>query len=1044
MADDRARVFVSWENLLRFGALIVVVGSLALIDMFAGPRALPEHPIYGSTPILRLSGAQHTSNVTRGALSADGQTMVTASRDNTVKVWRVATMSVVNTIRVPIANEFLEDPGAAFMWAVDITPDATMVAAAGQVRSDGTFRVFVFNTYTGEILATPLEAMGFIADVTFSRDGRLLAAGLFNEERDPNNGLYVWDTSNWELVYRDADYGRGSDRGGRINGMRFNAEGVLITASYDRHLRRYADVRAQTPPLVVATPPVLAPYDLEFNTEGTQIVVGLQNRQEGDDPAAVVIYDAETLAPVREMSVAGLRDGQGGRVAASTVRGVSFSKNGRYLYANLVQHAVGVDDEIVRRWEISAPGAPYRDYQNCTDQTVIQILPHGESGAILLNSDPCVSAVDEAGEITRYARMMRYAIYEDDLPEQDSSDFLVSARGDRFYMRGVSGGEDAIMFDLRARTLTRGAVLTDAQRAQLGGYTQDAGAIHLRNWANQTGPTFNGRELPIRDTGVLARNHSFSVDIAADGAFAAIGTIFRMQRYSRPEAPDWSVTAPTTPMRTNISADGNVIVAYYLDGVFRWHDVRDGRVLLSLILDVPGDRWLLWTPGGYYDGSPNADDMIGWHVNRGPDEAPIWQEAGRYADVFRSRDIVSGVVEAMIAGQSAQNVDVLETARSLRVARDTVGPRAPPLVHIVGAQIEQGANGPQMAVTFSAESPSGKPILGVELDVDGSALPVENIRLEPSEQISRTIPIHAGDRFVRVRARTADGWGQMAHADIGMALFQALTPLERSPPGRPRSAPVELTERPRPVLHALVVGVNYRGVRGINELRYGVTDAEAFADLLELQADTALFREVRVTRLLERQATLRNLHAELSRLSRVGRDDVVLIFLAGHGIQDDRDHYFFLPYGVTPNMDTIENDALTGVRIAQTLADTRARALLFMDTCSSQGAMERSFLADIQNLQKNVYTFTSSRDGQNSLESITWGHGAFTRALLDVARGGDRRIAQDGLVRYSELGPYLYDRVVALTERRQAPQYFGWGPHGANPDSDIFQVVRRR
>ncbi len=31
-------------------------------------------------------------------------------------------------------------------------------------------------------------------------------------------------------------------------------------------------------------------------------------------------------------------------------------------------------------------------------------------------------------------------------------------------------------------------------------------------------------------------------------------------------------------------------------------------------------QWIIWNPQGYYDASPGADQLIGWHVNRGPDK----------------------------------------------------------------------------------------------------------------------------------------------------------------------------------------------------------------------------------------------------------------------------------------------------------------------------------------------------------------------------------------------------------------------------------------
>ena len=30
----------------------------------------------------------------------------------------------------------------------------------------------------------------------------------------------------------------------------------------------------------------------------------------------------------------------------------------------------------------------------------------------------------------------------------------------------------------------------------------------------------------------------------------------------------------------------------------------------------------MWTPQGYYTGSPGADKIVGWQINKGPEQPP--------------------------------------------------------------------------------------------------------------------------------------------------------------------------------------------------------------------------------------------------------------------------------------------------------------------------------------------------------------------------------------------------------------------------------------
>jgi hypothetical protein len=1041
---------------VRLLALVVVLAGVFALARFL-PHAPAEDPLYGDTPILRINSNQHISAITRAGLSADGKLMVTASRDNTIKVWRVADMAVLNTLRVPITNDYLTDPGAAFLWAVDISPDGQMIAVSGQVRTDGTSRVFILNTFTGEIIAPVATMRGFIGDLAFSRDGKLLAVGNFYEAGHPDNGLWVWDTSNWRTpIYRDTDYGyddagKPVDRGGRINGLKFNAAGVLITASYDRHLRRYADVRSGAPPLRIATPPVVVPYEMDFSPDGNQIVVGLQNRVDGDEPAAVTIYNAADLTPIRSLDVSGLEGERGERVSATTVRGVGYSRSGRYIYGNIIQHAVGGQDERVRRWPVSNDSEEPRDYPNCTDQTVIQVLPYEQDGALLLNSDPCVYAIGNDGEvIDRNVRTIRYPIYYDDLPAVDArGELLVSRRGERFYIRGEQDGQ-GFLFDLRTRSLKLNSDVTRSDLQDLNGYTQEAGNIKMEHWTGGGSPTMSGAPVNIRDGPLRNRNDPFSVDVAPNGAFAVLGNVFDLRRYSRADKPDWNISTTALVMRTNITPDANVVLAYYLDGVMRWHDAQDGHVILSMMIDRTGTRWIMWTPGGYYDSSPGADDMIGWHLNHGADAAPSFEPASRYADAFRRPDVINEVVDAMVQGRATRGAqEIIQRAQSLDFARELIRSRAPPIARIErSAIVAEAGKPPVLDVTYSIVSPSRRPVTATEVDVDGSSLPVQR-HDSLALRLTQRVPIHRGDRYVRVRARTQDGWGSAVSASIADAVYDFTFPRD-VPPGAGRGVQIRqisLPQRELPTLHALVVGVNYRGAPpgDLDPLNYAVADAEAVGAFLNAQnGNTTLFRRADVRIVREQEATLPRLQAELRRLTQVDRRDIVLIFLAGHGVPDTAGNYYFIPYGVQPNGATIARQALTGREISETIRATRARAILLMDTCSSQGALDRGFLSRILSLEKNVYTFTSSRDGQASEETRAWGHGAFTKAFLEAARGGNPRIAEDQLISYSELGPFLVQRVSNLTRGRQTPQYFGWGPEGANPDAELFRIAAAR
>jgi hypothetical protein len=65
----------------------------------------------------------------------------------------------------------------------------------------------------------------------------------------------------------------------------------------------------------------------------------------------------------------------------------------------------------------------------------------------------------------------------------------------------------------------------------------------------------------------------------------------------------------------------------------------------------------------------------------------------------------------------------------------------------------------------------------------------------------------------------------------------------------------------------------------------------------------------------------------------------------------------------------------------------------------------------------SVFTFASSGRTEKSLEHREWGHGAFTRALLDAFDGKVPDLGR--LIRTVELGRWLEQRVPELTKKSQ-------------------------
>ncbi len=87
----------------------------------------------------------------------------------------------------------------------------------------------------------------------------------------------------------------------------------------------------------------------------------------------------------------------------------------------------------------------------------------------------------------------------------------------------------------------------------------------------------------------------------------------------------WAVT---------ISGDGRFVVAAYSDGTIRWHQGSDGAEVLAFFPHADRQRWIAWTPQGFFNASPGAEELIGYHLNRGRDREGEFIAARQLRETF--------------------------------------------------------------------------------------------------------------------------------------------------------------------------------------------------------------------------------------------------------------------------------------------------------------------------------------------------------------------------------------------------------------------------
>src|SRR5262249_18322817 len=123
-----------------------------------------------------------------------------------------------------------------------------------------------------------------------------------------------------------------------------------------------------------------------------------------------------------------------------------------------------------------------------------------------------------------------------------------------------------------------------------------------------------------------------------------LGGDFSVYRFSADGTREWRTLTQGVAWAVNLSGDGKIAVAASSDGTIRWFRYSDGKQLLSFFPHADQKRWVIWTPAGYYDASPGAEDLIGWHLNRGKDESPDFFPVSRFRGQFYRPDVIAKVL----------------------------------------------------------------------------------------------------------------------------------------------------------------------------------------------------------------------------------------------------------------------------------------------------------------------------------------------------------------------------------------------------------------
>ncbi|MDR2159890.1 MAG: caspase family protein, partial [Treponema sp.] len=213
----------------------------------------------------------------------------------------------------------------------------------------------------------------------------------------------------------------------------------------------------------------------------------------------------------------------------------------------------------------------------------------------------------------------------------------------------------------------------------------------------------------------------------------------------------------------------------------------------------------------------------------------------------------------------------------------------------------------------------------------------------------------------------------------------------------------------------------------IKSLGYAVADAKSVIASLKAQ-EGKRYGKVHSLLVADGEAlapTRENIRGSLQFLEGAGPRDVVLLFLAGHGVSDNAGTFLFLP-GDTRLKDDRTVDpakAISGSEIVSVL-DAPGNRLVFIDACQSGGVDNDRLVRSL--MDTNAFVFTSSRGTELSQERAELGHGVFTWSILSALKGEVAAAAQ-GSVSVLGLSGFVSLDVPRITNDEQHPGAYSLG-----------------
>ncbi len=962
----------------------VILCVLTLVVSICTKKAYSS--AYTQEPILRLEVGTHNAGVWGLALDPSNRILVTGSEDKTARLWDISGRGELLRVLRPPVGEGEE----GHIFAVALSPDAKTVACGGRTGSpkQGDACVYLFDRATGAIIRRIGGFPGWIQHLTYTPNGRFLAVVTGEGGGKAGwSGMKIFRLPDYALVAEDREYGNFA------KWVESDPTGTRVaTSCYDGFVRLYdlsalsghnsSSPRPIAPVSKIRPPGGRRPWGLAFSPDGAFLAVGFNLIPKVD----VHQVKGNTLEYAYSPDMKGVRgDGH-------DLRAVAWSSDGRFLYAGGRHQRKRVGQ--IRKWDEGGRGR-YSDLPVGVDLVLLHVLPLRAGGVAYSSRDGSFGQLNARGEATLLSPQA-IPIYEG-----NDKGFLVSPDGTVIQFAYEREGKSPAHFSVRERRLMDASSnLWAGLKATVTLQAPITEGLEITDWKNSLTPKLKGYPLPVR------QEFAKCLAIRQDKSGFLLGTSISLFFFDSAGKEGWRVRMPGGVWGVN--TNGQVALAALGDGTVRWYRMKDGKELLAFFPHADRKRWILWTPSGYYDASPGAEELIGWHVNNGSDQAADFFPISRFRPAYYRPDVVAKVLETM---DESEAIKLANKESSKKVQEVPVAKILPPVVNILSPKDGFETSAKEIEVKFEVRSPSGEPVTNARVLVDGRpigrSLPVKEIQKDQGIHATK-VAIPEKDAEISIIAENRYAASEPARVKLKWA-------------GRAKEDEFMI----KPKLYVLAVGVSQYADKDLT-LQFASKDAKDFAEAL-LKQQGGLYRDVVVKVITDEKATRDEIMDGFDWISKeTTSKDVAMIFLAGHGVNDSGGVYYYLP--VNTDLEKLRRTGVLFAEMKNTVASLAGKTILFIDTCHAGNVMGARAVApditgvvnELASAENGAVVFASSTGKQYSFEDPNWGNGAFTKAVVEGINGKADYTGK-GRITINMLDLYISERVKELTKGKQTP-----------------------